>query len=421
MNRLLRLYISSAWPVQTAACEWQLCDDSGNQLQLGCSEPRHWPDAERCEVILGAAQCLVLKAQLPKGVRTRNTEVLAYALEEQLIGETDDEHFVIGDTPAKADSEATTLPTPVWVISRTRLRTLFNVLRPLGRVPQRLVSEIQLAPRRSGWTVCLYGTQQVTAGFVRLAAEDGFAFDLPDMTAPPLELRLAVQSAHKSGNLPSAIDVYGAGNFDAAAAAAWQSALTVPVHLVGAYDWRTCTSRDARNLLGGEFAPPRQPREGWGAWRPALLLSALFIVIYSAYSFGEWIWLGHQHSLLQQEITDNFRAVAPQQPIQNPSLQMQRLYDQLRRERGQLGSADFLPLLAVVSEVAGSLGNLNTLRSIGYDDGRLEFSMRMNSVADAERLRDAMTRRGFTAILRDTHAAPGGAGIEVQFAVRGTT
>jgi len=425
MNRLLRLYIPADWPAQTAACEWQLCDDTGSQLQLGSSEPRHWPEAERCELILGAAQCLLLKALLHKGVRSRAPEVLAYALEEQLIGETDDEHFVIGDTPANSTNSTNSTnsataegdATAVWVISRARMRTLLAVLRPLGRVPQRLISEIQIAPRHAGWTVCLHGPQ-ATSGFARLAAEDGFSFDLLDCAEPPLELRLALQAAQKNGSLPSGIDVYGAGSFDAAAAVAWQRALGVPVRHAGEYDWRELPGRDARNLLGGEFAPPRQPQEGWGAWRPALLLGALAVIIYSAYSFGEWLWLDHQRSQLKQQIADSFRAAAPQQPIQDPPLQMQRLYDQLRRERGQLGSTDFLPLLASVSEVASGQG---TLRGIGYEDGRLEISIVMKSAADAERLRDTMTRRGLTAILRDTHAAPGGAGIEAQFAVRGAS
>jgi general secretion pathway protein L len=419
MNRLLRLYIPAEWPAQTAACEWQLCDDTGSQLQLGSSEPRHWPEAERCELILGAAQCLLLKVLLPKGARSRTPEVLAYALEEQLIGETDDEHFVIGDTPSNSSNSATTEGevTPVWVISRARMRTLLAALRPLGRMPQRLVSEIQLAPRHAGWTLCLHGPQ-ATSGFARLAAEDGFSFDLPDCAAPPLELRMALQAAQKNGSLPSGIDVYGAGTFDAAAAAAWQLALGVPVRLAGAYAWRECPGRDARNLLGGEFAPPRQPQEGWGTWRPALLLGALSIMIYSAYSFGEWIWLSHQHSQLKQQISDSFRAAAPQQPIQDPPQQMQRLYDQLRRERGQLGSTDFLPLLATASEVASGQG---MLRGIGYEEGRLEITIVMKSAADAERLRDTMTRRGLTAILRDTHPAPGGFGVEAQFAVRGSS
>lgn len=421
MNRLLRLYIPAEWPAQTAACEWQLCDESGRQLQLGASEPRHWPEAERCELILGAAQCLLLKAQLPKGVRSRTAEVLAYALEEQLIGETDDEHFVVGDTSANVARTDAAMPegevTAVWVIARARLRTLLGVLRPLGRVPQRLISEIQLAPRHAGWTICLHGPHAAT-GFARLAAEDGFTFDLPDCAEPPLELRLALQAAQKSGSPPAAIDVYGAGSFDAAAAAAWQRALGVPVHLAGEYVWRECSGKDARNLLGGEFAPPRQPQEGWGNWRPALGLGALAFVIYSAYSFGEWIWLDHQRSQLKQEIADSFRAAAPQQPIQDPPVQMQRLHDQMRRERGQLGSTDFLPLLATASEVASGQG---TLRSIGYEDGRLEISLVMKSAADAERLRDTMTRRGLAAILRDTHAAPGGAGVEAQFAVRGAS
>lgn len=419
MNRLLRLYLPDAWPAHTAVCEWQLCDEAGGQLQFGNSEPRHWPEAERCEAILGASQCLVLKAQLPRGVRARNAEVLAYALEEQLVGDTDDEHFVIGEASRgrAAETGDDAASTPVWVISRARMKSVLGALQSLGRAPQRVISEIQLAPRRTGWSVCLHGPQ-ARSGFARLAAEDGFAFDLSNIAAPPFELQRAVDAARSQGHPPSAIDVHGAGDFDAAAAAAWQDALGVPVHVAGAYDWRACPARDARNLLAGEFAPPRAAGQIWGAFRPALALAALCLAVYAIFSFGEWIWLDHQRARLQAEIAAGFRAVAPQQPIQDPVLQMQRLYDRLRHERGQMGSADFLPLLAAATGISMDPG---ALRSISYEEGRLEFSMQMKSAADAERLRETLTHRGFVVVLRDTHAAPGGAGVEAQFAVRSAT
>ena len=262
MNLRLRLLITPDWPAQDPACDWALLGAQGHPLQLGHSEPRHWPAADQCEVVLSAAQCLLLKAQLPKGARSRPTEVIAYALEDQLIGEADGEHFVVGaEGPATVDGAA---PTPVWVVTRARLKALLSALTALDRRPQRVVSELQLAPLRAdGWSVCL--SSDNASGFARLGQEEGFAFDLGDVAQVPLELRLALQTARQDGRLPLFIDVYSARTkdqaFDADAVSAWQTVLAVPVRQAGDYVWRERGGEDARNLLSGEFAPPtRKPR-----------------------------------------------------------------------------------------------------------------------------------------------------------------
>ncbi|MBI3523657.1 MAG: hypothetical protein HY066_03895 [Betaproteobacteria bacterium] len=417
MSLSLRLFITADWPGRDAACEWTLVNAQGTPLQRGRSEPRHWPAAEHCELILSADQCLSLKAQLPKGARSRPAEVIAYALEDQLIGEADGEHFVVGDSDSAGEGQ----PTPIWVIARSRFRALLAALRTLERMPQRVVSEIQIAPLpANGWSVCLHPDN--TSGLMRLGAEEGYAFDLGDARQPPLELQLALQAARNSDSAPQSIAVYSSRSktagleFDAAAAAAWQAALGLPVHAAGDYAWRDLPTADARNLLSGEFAPPRQPNSGWDSLKPALAIGLLTLTIYALFSLGEWFWLDRQSEQLRQRMTDIFRSAYPQaQAIVNPPLQMQRLNDQLRRERGQLGSTDFLPLLAVASEALGGQGKL---RSIAYEDGRLELGVLLANAADAERLRGVLAGRGLAVTLRDTH--PGNGGVVAVFALRGS-
>lgn len=424
MSHVLRLFIPADWPAQRAACEWALVNASGVQLQRGCSEPRHWPEAERCELVLSAEQCLLLQARLPKGARARTPEVVAYALEDQLVGETDAEHFVIGES---VTSSATTEPaaTPVWVIARARLRALLATLQPLGRIPSSVISEIQLAPLHAGWTACLcdaktdHGAHPHEHGFARLAAENGFAFDLDNLATPPIELRLALQAAQKAATAPAGIDVYAAQGvaFDASTAATWQSSLGLPVRMAGEYSWRDCAVREARNLLAGEFAPPRKAQDGWGSLRPALLVGVVAFFVYASFSFGEWTWLDHQRNHLRQQMSDSFRATFPQvQAVVDPPLQMQRLHDQLRRERGQIGATDFLPLLAAATEATAGQGKF---RSISFEDGRLELALIMKTAAAAEELRETMTRRGLNVTLRETKPAP--VGVEAVFAVRGAS
>jgi general secretion pathway protein L len=404
MSSLLRLFVTGAWPAQATACEWGLYDARGSLMQRGSSEPRHWPAAEDCELVLSADQCLVLDVKLPKGAgaKARNRDLIAYAIEERLVGEVEDDHCVTGET--RPDGQ-----TQVWVVGRARLRSLLNALQQLERRPGRAISELQLAPLAPGrWSVCL----RERGGYVRVGSEAGFAFDSAG-SEPPVALRLALQAAGKTGAAPESIDIHCATGIDLDAAA-WSLALGVPVRRAGEYAWQTLSARSARNLLVGEFASQVPRGSAWAAFKPALALGASALALYAVFSFGEWIWLAQRASSLRTQTVEIFRTAFPQvQTIVDPALQMQRLHDQLRRERGQLGESDFLPLLAAVSQTLESPG---AYRSLSFEEDRLELTIALPDAPAAERLRDAFARRGLAPTLRESR--PVGAGIEASFSVR---
>jgi len=409
MSSYLRLHITGDWPARTTACEWALCDARGTVRQRGASEPRHWPPAEGVEVVLSPDQCLALDVKLPvgaRGLKAGGGDLIAYAVEERLAGEIEDEHFVAGET--RADGQ-----TPVWIVGRARLRALLGALEQLRRSPRRVYSELQLAPFVSGrWTICM----RERSGFVRLGSEAGFAFDCASgmaRTEPPAALRLALQAAAKAGSAPESIDIHCAQGAEPDASA-WQGALGIPVRRAGEYVWQMLPARSVRNLLVGEFAPRAERGAAWAAFKPALALGALTLFLYSVFSLGEWIWLQRQATGLSRQSVQVFRAAFPRvQTIVNPSLQMQRLYDQFKRERGQLGESDFLPLLAAVSDALGSRGRY---RSVSYEEGRLEFAVTLPDAPAAQRVREALARRGLSTTLRDSRQA--GTAIEATFSVR---
>lgn len=425
MSSLLRLFLPAQWPTQDASCDWALVDSSGKPPQRGRSEPRHWPVADACELVLSAEQCLLLRATLPKGAKARQPEVIAFALEDHLIGDAEAEHFVAGENDS--DGRA-----PVWVIARARLKSLLAALKSVDRAPIRACSEIQLLPLSSGrWSICLRessgGTSDITApalcGVVRTGDEDGFAFDIDaaGADAPPLELRLALDAARAQGRSPQGIAVHiTSGTREETPrrlAVAWQAALGLPVAWAGEFAWQDHAAAAARNLLSKEFAPPRQAQDGWGSFRPAAYLGAAVCVLLALFIVGDWGWLKFKSNALRQQMADTFSSAFPQsQAAVDPPLQMQRLYDQLRRERGQLGGGDFLPLLAAASEAAVGQGKFTRL---SYEDGRLEMALILPDLASAERLRDTMKGRGLAVTLRDTHAnKPGAKSVEAIYALR---
>jgi general secretion pathway protein L len=402
MSTLLKLRISADWPAQVTRCEWALYDANGRLAERGQSEPQHWPQADGCEIVLSADQCLALEATLPKGVKRHDPQVVAYAVEEHLVGDIHNEHVVPGETTADGR-------TVVWVVGRARLSGVLGALKQLGRTPQRAYSELQLTPLTAdGWAVGLHGGQ----GHARLPSHAGFSFELAG-TGAPAEVLLAIQSARAEGRLPREIAVHADADasFDAQA---WHDALGVTVRKAGDYAWPAWPSRAATNLLVGEFTPPRSRNAGIAPFRPALAVGLATLALYAVFSLGEWAWLTQRAQHLRAQTTEVFRAAFPEvQTIVDPVLQMQRLYDPLMRSRGRVGESDFLPLLAAVTEALDAPAQY---RGLAYEEGRLEFTLTLKDRRAPERLRAALARRGLMLTIQETQQTR--SGFETSFSVR---
>ena len=409
MSNTLRLRIRNDWPIARTDCEWALFDSRGSMLQRGTSEPRNWPVADACEIVLCADQCLAISVKLPKGGKARGSELIAYALEERLAGDVDAEHFVAGDADANGD-------TPVWVIRRARMNEVLAALRKLDRIPHRMYCELQLAPLAAqAWSVCLANG----ASFTRTDGNAGFALDVAQGEAP-VALQLALLATAKSGNAPQVIDVFCERGVEFEPAN-WQKALGVPVMHAGDYDWTGQSTGAARNLLSGEFAVHDKNASVFALFRPAIALGLALLCLYSVFSFGQWTYLQRQATRLNSQKFDVFRTAFPDvKTVIDPNLQMQRLYDQQKREQGQLGEGDFLPLLAVIAETQAGIAKTQagslTYRNLSYEDGRLEFTVSLANAGAAGELQFALARHGLSPTLRETR--PVGSGVEVSISVR---
>ena len=433
MSTLLRLFLPASWPAQHSDCDWWLFDASGQRLQQGHSEPRHWPLATHCEVVLSADQCLPHVVELPLRARARNLDVIGYALEEQLLGDSDGEHLVLGErlpSVSRDSGNEALQPHAVWVMRRNRLESLLAALRAVDRQPSRLISELQLtpAPQGNAWTLVLHADH----GHVRSAYERGYCFDrqhaLPatpqvESATPlhsepiPLELQLALAGARAQGQAPVALILYETRDaaLSPASLEAWQATLQLPLRRAEAsHDWRAAAAQDARNLLTGAYAPARSRSQGWSVLRPAAWLATTCLLLYSTYSLASWFWLSQQRSELQQQIKVSFQATFPQaQAMVDPPLQMQRLHDQLQHQHGQLGSQDFLPLVGALSQ---ALPQGTLLQSLDYADGRLEAALQLASQQNAVDLPRHLEQRGLTVVVKDTQ--PHGNGVLITLALR---
>jgi len=375
MTQRLIIYIDENWPDHPSA-PWVLLDERDRLVQEGRSEPRHWPNADSCEIVLGATQASWLATQLPRTASRHQDRVLRYALENQLVKDVEDQHLVVTRRRTTEDGIAVN----VLVVGRSRLRRLLAQFEALGRRPARMVSELQTAPtptRPATWTL----TPGPTGGLVirhgeqqGLAADPAFVNDLlmhlqrqPDaaaQTPQTLEIHAAV-----NGALPKEID-----------AAALQQATGLNCQIEPRHNWWK-NIRAASDLLHGEFASAVS-RPHFLKLRAPLWLAAAAAAIWLTASLGAVLWQRGQLHTAETRMLRLFEATLPNVPPVAPARQLVRSLDDVKSRHGLLRRDDFLSLLAVYSETRGA-GARHSLRSLEYDNGTLRLTL---NNGDAEEL-----------------------------------
>ena len=401
MNTLI-LWIDGGFPEQHTACRWWLLSTEGRLLEQGNSEPRHWPgvgnaDPDQlpdCAILLSAEQAVGLIATLPGGRNARASEVLRYAVEDQLIDDPEDYHLVVGD---KLDGNRH----QVIAIARRRVETLLASLRQAGLTPTRMSIAAQASEiDASHWSVLLGsdgGSISTPEGWLALEP-------VSDAMTPPATLRWLATTPRFAACQELRVSVLDGTAIDTPA---WQQTLGCAVSRATSADFSAgfnLLCRHGANLLQGEFTPPREKGLAWRQLLPLAKLAAFAAVIGTLLLVGEWASLRYSvNSVRKEQLTLARAALPPSQIIVSPVVQLQRAVDSARHARGELSDNDLLPLLARFAEASG--GRIDTLR---YRDSRLELTLTLANVAAVETLRTSLRQRGIGMKVQAAETTPQG-------------
>ncbi|MFM7625969.1 MAG: type II secretion system protein GspL [Gammaproteobacteria bacterium] len=225
----------------------------------------------RVVAFLPAADTLAMAVTLPPMSAAKARAALPYALEDQLAGDLESQHFAVG-------SRLEDGRWPVRVIARTRLQDALAVLRTSGIDPHAVVAESDALRDKPGdlmlwldgddahWRAP--GRQTVSLPADMLA--DGAASALGATAAGSLGLRVHGTPADLVRHA-AALDALGGQFLQAASQALPDGALP---WLAAQYD-----PAQAVDLLQGEFAPRRHPDAGFDAWRWPLRLAAAAVLL----------------------------------------------------------------------------------------------------------------------------------------------
>lgn len=359
--KLLRILADSR--EATGNCQWSLLED-GKDVMVGVGAMADLPRAgDRVQLVLPAARVLLTRVRLPRGSGRRGGSVLAFAVEERILGEPEASQVsclgVSGDEDILAVTDAKALAS--W----------HDALAQLGLTVDAVYCETLLLPLRAGeWSLAWDGRE----GFVRSGEFDGAATDSGDSRTPPLCLRQMVEESRRQGTAVATLALFPTAPGAVPDLDAWQAELGMAVRLVGTWNWQSAA------VVAGAALP--RPSRAWRIptafvhrLRPAGWSLAAALCLHAVALLIDGSLLGLEQRQLHKEMDSQFRAAFPEAvAVADPALQMRRKLAQARHAAGQIDARDFVPMIALVAVAARELP-AGALRAIEYGGDRLTLTL----------------------------------------------
>ncbi len=345
--------------------------------------------------MIPAAQVLITRARLPQAARRRAGSVLAFAVEEETVGEPDANQVSWLGSAGDADVLA--------VVDRQGLTRWRDALDTVGIRAYEVHCETLLLPWAAGeWSLAWDGRE----GFVRTGEVEGAATDCGDRESPPLSLRLMLEEAESRNAGPAAITVHMTAPDAAPDLEAWQRSLGVALRLAGSWDWRTAPPHAGISLT--------QERQRWRGFagifahlRPGAWIVSGALAIHAIALVTDWTLLAGEQRALRQHMESRFRAVFPDAvAVVDPALQMRRKLAEARHAAGLSDSGDFLPM---IEKVAAGLKELpaGSVRIVSYESGRLTLELAAAEEAAVHRIAARLLQAGLSVDMSAVSARPG--------------
>ena len=375
---LLRIYGSLRDAPQQ--CQWALVSE-GREPVVGQGPLAQLPQrAERVQLVLPATEVLITRANLPHSAKRHAGSVLAFAVEEETLGDPDANQVSWLGSAADADVLAVT--------DRQGLKAWHDALEAAGIGEYEVHCETLMLPMTAGeWSLAWDGRE----GFVRTSEIEGAATDCGDRETPPLSLRLMLDEAKARIEAPKSIVLYPsmtAPDAESNAAPdpdAWQRKLGVALRLAGPWDWRRAPP-DAGVSLAQERQRWRLLPGTLQRLRPAAWLVGIALAVQALALIVDWTRLAGEQRSLRAQMESRFRTTFPDAvAVADPALQMQRKLTDARHAAGQSDSGDFLPM---IEKVATALKEVpaGALRITSYESGRMTLELAAVEEAGVRRI-----------------------------------
>ncbi len=348
----------------------------------GLDDLAMYAKGKRAVLVIAGRSLLITAADLPDGNSRAIASAIPYALEEQMAEDVELMHFARGKRQANG-------LIPVVAISQRFLTDLLQTLANAGIYPVWAVAEPLLIPWNENELSILVRND---TAIVRDGAISGFECSLKQL--PVLLTRLCnrdetenctiiriwerVHNAeiHSLLEQLNAQIIFGQNNSD--------------------FDQLSelGTKRPEINLLQG-FEQLEPAGVSSGSWWPAIVLSALAVVVYLGASGYQYYSLRQDIDTVTRKSEELFHTTFPDiKRLVQPLVQAEQKLEQRRIAHGQ-GVDNLLELLSILGKTKRSNPSI-TFNNIEYRQGSLVINLEGQSVAQIERFKQQLDSGGST-------------------------
>jgi general secretion pathway protein L len=348
-------------------------------------------------VLVPAADVLSTEVDVPvRSSGTRLAQIVPYALEEQLVGDLEQQHFAIGRRAADSTR------TPVAVVGRDRLESWLAALKDVGIVPEQLYADASLLPFAEGHAVAL-----LEANVLTVRGSGGGA----PLSAPADDLSGALKIALGSEEvIATDLSLYltqaewGARQKEIEALRPQLASLRVQLLAQGPLPWLVAQLPEAHpiNLLQGSFAPDGGQPQHWQRWRLVASLAAGLLLLHVSAQVVQIIRYHRATTSLEQQM----------QQLAGPAFAggSGPLRTRIQQRLDGLSSASdpssLLPAMQALALAMGSVPDAR-LQSLSYHNGALELKVHAGDAQAIERINQALQSAGYQANLMNGNSAGG--------------
>jgi general secretion pathway protein L len=362
---------------------WSLVNPQGELTSRIASGPleeaRDIATGRRTVVLLDARSVHLNHVNLPTSNRQKMLRAVPYALEEQIAGEIEDFHFVIGN---RGDTG-----TAVAGIHRSTLDAILARFQQASIRPDAMIADALCLPQAEAqWTVLLHDDHALVSfgNDVNTVIDAGI---LPLLlqaqlkrtdTAPERIVMLT-----PDGETPPKV-------FDDADDAPEIVQLTYNTHPLVVFCGHYADAL-ALNLLQGAYKPRRKHADAMLRWRLPAALAASWLLLYLGNAAFELNKLEQANNELAAQIEKIYKDSFPQSKrVVNARVQMEQKLKELKSGGGG-SESDFLALLTESVSALGSQQDI-TIESINYRSQRMNIGVTGSKLQSVETLNTMLNK-----------------------------